>query len=131
LKVRNSRRGGADSKFEFTSELVYAFFWLEDNSVVLDTRKLRERVDGMVSGAREVGVDLGDPETVWIAKFSSVVSKVILHKVLMEGEGVEVASGFGKLYLPAFMEKIPLNSIHVELWSDAFETNPVGDTWFS
>jgi hypothetical protein len=118
-------------RLESTSELVYAFFWLEDNSVVLDAQKLSELVDGMVRGAREVGVDLGDPETVWIAKFSSAVSKVILHKALMEGESVEAASGFGKLYLPVFMEKIPLNSIHVELWSDAFEPSPVGDTWFS
>jgi hypothetical protein len=118
-------------RLESTSELVYAFFELEGNSVVLDARKLRELVDGMVRGAREVGVDLGDSETVWVAKFSSVVSRVILHKALMEIKGVEAASGFGKLYLPVFMEKIPENSIHVELWSDAFEPSPVGDTWFS
>ena len=76
-------------------------------------------------------VDLGDPEAVWIAKFSSVISRIIMDKALMEMEGVEAAEGFGKLYLPVFMEKIPLNSIYVELWSDAFETSPVGDTWFS
>jgi hypothetical protein len=55
----------------------------------------------------------------------------MLNKLLIEIEGVEAADGFGKLYLPVFMEKIPRNSIHVVLWSEAFETNPVGDTWFS
>lgn len=125
------RRGRVGLRLESTSELVYAFFELEDNIVVLDARKLRELVDSMVSGAREVGVDLGDPEMVWIAKFSSVVSRVIMHKALVEGEGVEAASGFCKVYLPVFMEKIPANSIHVVLWSDAFETSAVGDTWFS
>jgi hypothetical protein len=54
-----------------------------------------------------------------------------MHKALMEIDGVEAADGFGKLYLPVFMEKIFLNRIHVELWSDAFEANSVGDTWFS
>jgi hypothetical protein len=88
LKSKRMRRGGVGLKFESAPELVYAFFELEDNSVVLDARKLRDLVDGMVSGAREVGVDLGDPETVWIAKFSSVVSRVIMHKALMEGEGI-------------------------------------------
>jgi hypothetical protein len=118
-------------RLESTPELAYAFFDLEENSVVVDAHKLRDLVERMVCGAREVGVDLGDAETVWDAKFSSLVSRVIMHKALMEIDGTEAADGFGRLYLPVFMEKIPENSIHVELWSDAFETNPVGDTWFS
>lgn len=130
-KARNVRQGRVGLILESAPELVYAFFRLEDDSVVFDASKLRELVERMVRGAKKVDVDLGDSEAVWIAKFSSVVSRVIIGKVLMEIEGVEAMEGFGRLYLPVFMGKIPLGSIHVALWSDAFEPIPVGDTWFS
>jgi hypothetical protein len=36
-----------------------------------------------------------------------------------------------QLYLSEFMQKIQKNSVHMELWSDAFETCSMDDTWFS
>jgi hypothetical protein len=97
-------------------------FWILGNS---------QLVDEIVEGAGEVNVDLGGLETVWIAKFASVMSHETIHKVLDELEGNETSRRFDKLYFAEFMEKIPPNSIHIELWSDALETCPIGDTWFS
>jgi len=85
----------------------------------------------MANGAVEVGVNLGDLETVWIAKFTSIVSHETIHKVITELENEEASRRFDRLYFAHFMEKLPAHSIHVQLWSDALETCPIGDTWFS
>lgn len=112
-------------------ESVHAFYDSKQNRIVLDGRKLSELVDERVRSAREVGVPLGDLGAIWICKFSSIISHETIHKVLTELEGREVSKKFDNLYFPEFMEKIPEGSIHIELWSDAFEACPIGDTWFS
>lgn len=115
---------------DITDELVHAFYDSKQNTIFLDTRKLCELVDERVRSAREVGICLDDPGTIWICKFSSIMSHEIIHKVLTELEGGEVSKKFDNLYFPEFMEKISEGSIHIELWSDAFEACPIGDTWF-
>ena len=49
------RQGRIGLRFESAPELVYAFFELRDNSVVLDAQKLRNLVDRMVFEARGEG----------------------------------------------------------------------------
>lgn len=111
-------------------ESVHAFYDSKHNRIVLDGRKLSELVDEQVLSAREVGVHLEDSGTIWICKFASLVAHETLHKVLTELEGVEVSRKFDNLYFAEFMEKIPEGSIAIELWSDASDACPIGDTWF-
>lgn len=114
-----------------TDELIHAFYDSKQNTIYFDARKLSQLVRERVQSAREVDVRLEDAGTIWICKFSSIISHETIHKVLTELEGREVSKKFDNLYFPEFMEKIPEGSIHIELWSDAFEACPIGDTWFS
>jgi hypothetical protein len=124
-------REQAELKLGRNPECIYGLYNFSDNAIILDAWKLRTHVNEKVNGARSVGVDLGDPETVWIIKFASVVSHEVIHKVLNELENEETSKRFDYLYLAYFMGKIPPHSIHVSLWSDVFETCPIGDTCFS
>lgn len=120
----------AELRLNTTPETIFAVYRSKENCIVLNARKLSEYIAEKSSAAREVGVDFGDLENVWIAKFASVISHEIIHKVLTELEGDEISKRFDRLYFAEFMEKIPPNSIDMSLWSDAFETCPIGDTWF-
>jgi hypothetical protein len=111
-------------------ESVHAFYDSKQNRIVIDCRKLSELVDEMVHSAREAGVHLEDSETIWICKFASLVAHETFHKVLTGLEGHEVSRKFDNLHFAEFMEKIPEGSIAIELWSDASDACPIGDTWF-
>jgi hypothetical protein len=52
-KAKSVRQSRVGLRLESAPELVYAFFRLEDDCVVLDASKLRELVERMASGARE------------------------------------------------------------------------------
>jgi hypothetical protein len=112
-------------------EPMFAIYDSERNVVVLDAQKLSEFVSEKITIAKSVTVDLGDFETVWVVKFASIVSHEMIHKVLHKIGGKKVSLSFDNLYFAEFMEKIPENSIDMVLWSDAAETCPIGDTWFS
>ncbi len=111
-------------------EPIFAVYNSEKNLIVFDAKKLYDFVAEKFHEAREILIDLGDFDTVWIAKFTSVISHETIHSVLHKLEGKEKSCGFDNLYLAEFMEKIPKNSIDTILWSDALETCPIGDTWF-
>lgn len=110
-------------------EYIHAVYNSEENVIVLDVQKLCRLVTEKVRAARKVGLHLGDSQIVFICKFSSIVSHEIIHEVLTKLEGDEVSKKFDRPYFPEFMGKIPEGSIDMALWSDAFETSPIGDTW--
>jgi glutamine phosphoribosylpyrophosphate amidotransferase len=112
-------------------EPMFAVYDSERNVVVLDAQKLSQSIIEKIKSAKRVKVDLGNFETVFVAKFASVVSHEMIHKVLHDIGDRKVSRSFDSLYLAEFMEKIPEDSIHMVLWSDALETCPIGDTWFS
>jgi glutamine phosphoribosylpyrophosphate amidotransferase len=110
---------------------MFAVYDSERNVVVLDAQKLSQSILEKIKSAKKAKVDLGDFETVFVAKFTSIVSHEMIHKVLHEIGDKKVSRSFDNVYLAEFMEKIPEGSIHMVLWSDALETCPIGDTWFS
>lgn len=55
---------------------------------------------------------MGDVENIFVAKFTSIVSHEMIHKVLHKIGGKEVSRSFDRLYLAEFMGKTPQGSIH-------------------
>jgi len=110
---------------------IHAFYSSTHNVIVLDACKLSKLIADKSYQAREVHVDLGDLEQIWIAKFASIISHEIIHDVVTELGGNQISRQFDSLYFPEFMEKIPKHSVHITLWADAYETCPIGDTWFA
>lgn len=101
------------------------------NTIKLDINKLGKLVAERLSQAEEAGTSFADPELVWVAKFSSLISHEIIYKVINDLEGIKTSRKFDKLRFHEFMEKLPNNMPYIVLWSDAFETCPIGDTWFN
>jgi hypothetical protein len=109
---------------------IHAIYMSSQDEIVLDAQKLGQVVNEKIESARGVNIYLGSFEEVWIAKFTSLVSHEIIHRVLTSLQGRETSRMFDRLYFFAFMQKLPESSIFMTLWSDALETNPIGDTWF-
>jgi hypothetical protein len=129
--MKDKRRRQAELELKSLPEPIFAIYCLQQDKIVLDAEKLTEFVNEMVNAAREVCPDPLDMETVWIAKFASLMSHEGIHRVLNYIEGKETSHNFDKLHFPAFMGKVPESSIDIQLWSDAYETCPIGDTWFA
>ena len=100
------------------------------DEVIVDPEKLNDLVEEYVKMGKEFFPDLKE-EDVWIAKFASLVAHEIIHRMLTQLFGKEVSHNFDRLHFAVFMEKIPPAACDMLLWSDALETNPIGDTWFS
>jgi hypothetical protein len=99
------------------------------DEVTVDLKKLLGFVEKNVEMVKEFYPELKEEE-VLVAKFASLMSHEIIHRILGQLFGNEVSRGFDQLYFMEFMEKLPPDSIEIVLWSDALETCPIGDTWF-
>jgi len=151
LKGRTGKKANGSKRLELvlgeTPEFVCAYYLGKEGKILLNARDLMSDVASRVQDAKEAGVDLGDVETVWICKFSSLISHEILHHVLAKLEGDLTSRKLDTLsstILSVFLEdekdsdkpwmtrdKSFMAMCDMMFWTDAFNSNPLGDTWFS
>ena len=126
------RKEQADFRVEALPESMMGVYIKSKDEIIVDLKELSVYVKEYVKMAKEFYPDLNE-EDVLVAKFTSLVSHEIIHRSLNLLFGKEVSHRFDRLsFMGAsdFMEKLPPNSISIVVWTDALETNPIGDTWF-
>jgi len=113
------------------NRLTYAGYCQKTNTISLDLKKLSKLVEERLMQARSEGVNFEDPTSIWIAKFSSLVSHETIHETLARLEGIDTCKTFDKLNFRRLMGKTLNNNFYLVLWSDALESCPCHDTWFN
>ena len=128
--MKGRRRKQAELRIKELPDSIMAVYSRKKDEIIVDAKKLTEHVEENVRSAREYHPSL-EEDAVWVAKFASLISHEIIHRAIDMDMGKKVSLHFDRLYLMEFMGKLPPNSLSMLLWSDALETCPIGDTWFS
>jgi hypothetical protein len=117
----------------------YALCCYTKKAIILNANALMEMVQERTDEAKKVGIDLGDPEDIWICKFASIMAHENIHRVLDELEGRIASKKLDYLCSTILSEFLVIEEWEYRSWmamcdhvlySDAQNTNPLGDTWF-